>query len=253
MAIIRYKTEELGIIHNTNKILPANAFEKYIFSDDLLMLHLQTSKSFYYFVDFTCFKFQHISSSIKNILGYSPDEILNNDPDLFFKYYHPDSALTIKAIHNEAITFINSFSKKTKSKITVSYNIKLRRKDGEFVHLLHRYKLLEFDNTGKTTLLFGTSTLIPEIKNNNIQTLTITSFSSGKEKILLKKDFFPEHENGILTKKETEVYKLITAGHSSKEIAKHLKITVNTVNTHRKHIVKKLKTTKINICQSQFF
>lgn len=43
-----------------------------------------------------------------------------------------------------------------------------------------------------------------------------------------------------LTKKEKEIVKLILDGKESKDIAEHLNISVNTVGTHRKNILKKL-------------
>lgn len=44
----------------------------------------------------------------------------------------------------------------------------------------------------------------------------------------------------VLTEKEREVLQLLAEGHTSKEIAVELNIAFNTVNVHRKHIMKKL-------------
>ncbi len=48
-----------------------------------------------------------------------------------------------------------------------------------------------------------------------------------------------------LTKKEKEIVKLILEGKESKEIAEELNISVNTVGTHRKNILKKLKARNV--------
>ena len=48
-----------------------------------------------------------------------------------------------------------------------------------------------------------------------------------------------------LTKKEKEIVQLILDGKESKEIAKVLNISVNTVSTHRKNILKKLKAKNV--------
>lgn len=47
-----------------------------------------------------------------------------------------------------------------------------------------------------------------------------------------------------LTEKEREVLQLLAEGHTSKEIAVELNIAFNTVNVHRKHIMKKLDVHK---------
>ncbi|TXE14581.1 response regulator transcription factor [Algoriphagus aquimarinus] len=48
-----------------------------------------------------------------------------------------------------------------------------------------------------------------------------------------------------LTKKEKEIVKLILDGKESKEIAENLNISVNTVGTHRKNILKKLNARNV--------
>ncbi len=45
-----------------------------------------------------------------------------------------------------------------------------------------------------------------------------------------------------LSTREIEILKLISCGLTSKEVASRLFISINTVETHRKHILKKLKS-----------
>ncbi len=63
-----------------------------------------------------------------------------------------------------------------------------------------------------------------------------------KEKIVAK---FKTDSDNSLTKRELEIMKLIIQEHTTKEISKQLTISVNTVETHRKNLMKKLniKTT----------
>jgi DNA-binding CsgD family transcriptional regulator len=48
------------------------------------------------------------------------------------------------------------------------------------------------------------------------------------------------HENHSLTSREREILKLIGQGHTSNQIAPRLKVSVQTVANHRKHICRKL-------------
>jgi DNA-binding CsgD family transcriptional regulator len=50
----------------------------------------------------------------------------------------------------------------------------------------------------------------------------------------------PQFGSRSLTSREREIFKLIAAGHPSKQIADALKISVNTVNNHRAAILAKL-------------
>jgi DNA-binding NarL/FixJ family response regulator len=44
----------------------------------------------------------------------------------------------------------------------------------------------------------------------------------------------------ILTSREREVLQLIAEGHTNREVAHHLKLSVKTVDVHRSHIMEKL-------------
>lgn len=74
--------------------------------------------------------------------------------------------------------------------------------------------------------------LLPAIRNNP---------SSRLEKILKEEDV--DSPVPALSKKETEIIKLIAAGYQSKEIATKLFISKVTVDTHRRNIHRKLNTT----------
>ncbi len=54
------------------------------------------------------------------------------------------------------------------------------------------------------------------------------------------KDNFRSTSKSVLTKREFEIANLVCKGLSSNEIAKQLHLSVLTVSTHRKHILKKL-------------
>jgi DNA-binding NarL/FixJ family response regulator len=51
------------------------------------------------------------------------------------------------------------------------------------------------------------------------------------------------HSGDVLTRRELEVLKLVAEGHSSREIADELTITVKTVDRHRSNIMSKLDVT----------
>ena len=55
----------------------------------------------------------------------------------------------------------------------------------------------------------------------------------------------PGGTQGILTKRETEILKLLAQGKTSEDLSKELFISVNTVDTHRKTIISKLEAKNI--------
>jgi len=49
-----------------------------------------------------------------------------------------------------------------------------------------------------------------------------------------------------ITNRERDIIKLFAAGKTQKEISEIMKISLNTVNTHRKNIFKKIGVTKLS-------
>jgi len=59
--------------------------------------------------------------------------------------------------------------------------------------------------------------------------------------IIIEKKLEENNGKPVLTEREIEIIKLITEKYTNEEIAKKLFISINTVYTHRKNIMKKLK------------
>ncbi|WP_163410485.1 response regulator [Flavobacterium ajazii] len=73
---------------------------------------------------------------------------------------------------------------------------------------------------------------------NSVREKIFNTFTENNPK--LNKNNFPE--NSILTSRELEIVTLISLEYSGKEISEQLFISTNTVETHRKNIMKKLQT-----------
>lgn len=58
--------------------------------------------------------------------------------------------------------------------------------------------------------------------------------------VILEKNTYDTNNETVLSERETEIIKLIAEKYSSQEIAEKLFISIHTVYTHRKNIMKKL-------------
>lgn len=237
----RYNLIDLVQELNVDGNLKDNEYEKYIQSNDLIHQICIHSSTFFVFLDLKKMVYQYVSPSIKLVLGYTPDVLIKKGVDIIFKNFHPSTLLTQKAIHNSVNQVIDDSEGKEKLKLKFSYNVRIKHAKGYYVWLLQRDKLLKLDKNGKPLLMLMICTAINEYVSNERQTFVVSKIENGKEKIVMVKHFFPEFENGILTRREMEVWRLLNEGCSSKDIAEKLDMKVNTVFTHRKKINKKLK------------
>ncbi len=64
--------------------------------------------------------------------------------------------------------------------------------------------------------------------------------SSGKPHTLVGAELARLKSDGVLTPRERQIVQLIAEGRSSKDVAGRLKISVNTVDTHRSNLMRKL-------------
>lgn len=87
----------------------------------------------------------------------------------------------------------------------------------------------------------GRRYLDPKVLEELFTTETASSFSINKPPTANR------HGNaqGILTKRETEILRLLAQGKTSENLSKELFISVNTVDTHRKTIISKLEAKNI--------
>lgn len=237
--------EELKRLLNLGKDLKGDECHRFLFASDFID-QLSIFGSFYFsFIDLCKMTYQYVSPSVKIVTGYSASEFMKKGVNFNFAIYHHDLLMTQRAIHIELFDFIKSVAKKERVDYKYSYNFMVKHANGKYIKLLQHSRIVEFDKAGNPLLMLAICHEISDFSKENKQTLVISKLKKGKEIIVLKKDFFPEFENGVLTRKEIEVWKLISDGLSSKEIASQLNIKLNTVFTHRKKIHKKLKAIKV--------
>jgi hypothetical protein len=237
-----YKVDELIKLLSPNKELKGKEYQKILNSTGLIDSLCVNGSIIFALLDLPDMNYQYVSQSVKNILGYNPSDFLNKGVNFVFSLYHPDILLTQKAVHSEAIKFIKSVNPKDRLNYKITYDVKIKHSSGNYIRLLQRNRILKFDKEGNPLLMFSVISDITGYCDENKQKLVISKFEKGKETVVFAKDFYPVYENGILTRREIEIWKMISDDFSSKDIAGRLKISLNTVLTHRKRIKKKLKS-----------
>lgn len=132
--------------------------------------------------------------------------------------------------------FSFSIDEKLNHKLVSEYRI--LNAVGKYVRIIEQQQVLELDNSGNLWLALSILDVSPNQKNMNeglksellnFRTGSIIPFLEPKEAISI-----------TLTKRETEVLKLVKDGLLSKEISDKLAISLHTVNTHRQRVLEKL-------------
>jgi DNA-binding CsgD family transcriptional regulator len=197
-------------------------------------------------IDLSRRKFLYISNSVEYVLGYTQNELMSEDLSFLFSQYHPDTLATQRSLYQTIVEFYNTIPVRSRIRYFFSYNLEIKHKNGNYLHLLLYNRCIKYDTKNNPRLIFSICTDISAYSSTKEQILTISKISSKGFKQILKTNFYCEYERGILTRKEVEIWNYIQKGYTGKEIASMLNISIHTVNTHRKKIYKKLRNVNSN-------
>ncbi len=165
------------------------------------------------------------------MLGYTQDEFTF---ELSVNFFHPEDYEIITRLIQAALIFATENNITKEVAFLVTY--RLRHKDGHYIRVLRQSTTFENDTEGKII--------------SNLSMLTDISFLSTSNKVDwrfdapgLDKDKFKKYVTqqyaDFFSTREIEVIKLLKQGLKSLEISKELSISKNTVDTHRRKILRK--------------
>jgi DNA-binding CsgD family transcriptional regulator len=113
----------------------------------------------------------------------------------------------------------------------------MRNAQQKYLNVISRQRVIQQDVNGKAWIILGEVNISPDQGTlDNVQKITV-NLKTGK--IIYPRNKFDYDTS--LSKREIEILKLVRKGYLSKEIADKLYISLNTVNNHRKNILRKLQ------------
>lgn len=200
------------------------------------LLNLFQPGTYYYYV-FNIFEanFDFVSSGITHILGYQPAEF---DIHLFLDSIHPKDKPYFLDFEQRITEFFNNLPFEKISKYKMQYDFRMRTKDNRYVRLLHQAIQIEFDETNYYRTL-DIDTDITHIKKEGVPSFSIIGLDGEPSyyNVFDSNTLIVSHDP--FTRRERMILKMIVEGKNTKEIASIYFISPNTVNVHRKNILKK--------------
>jgi DNA-binding CsgD family transcriptional regulator len=184
---------------------------------------------------------EFVSNSVAKVTGFKPDEInirkLMND-------IHPNDFHAFLTFEKEIVHFKSQLPPEQIQNYKSQYNFRIKKKDGNYLHILHQSVTVVSDDTGAVLTNLVVHTDISNIKNDYKKSLSFIGLNGQPSFYGVKNglDIIPTLCNHPLTKREREILMLISQNKNAKMIAKELFISVETVRTHRKNMLLKTGT-----------
>jgi len=223
------KSNNYDMIKNENDILRNLILAECDIPERLFAAEDETEKNCYFLFENATCRFLFIDSSYESFTGYSPKEHQQGGLDFWFSKVHPDDRRMLGDRIVESLKIQKHIFNKAQPEPQI-LNYRFKKGTDEWIWMQHTVYNLSYDRHGKVNKVLHRLRLLDVLKYPSVQTNMIGQISLRDSR-----------ELNNLTAREKQVLKLIAEGFSTKMIADTLKITINTVETHRRHLLEKLK------------
>ena len=206
---------------------------------ELIKQMSQISQSCLFTVDVFKGRYDFASSGFSDLFGYKPEWInsIEKNGNFLEDMVHPDDLETLIKMQIDHSYFIYSLEPRYRNDYSNTYNFRMRNAQKQYLNVISRQRVIEQDVNGKAWIILGEVNISPDQRPlGDVQKITV-NLKTGK--IIHFQNRFGDDTS--LSKREVEILKLIRKGYLGKEIADKLFISLNTVNNHRKNILRKLQ------------
>lgn len=192
-------------------------------------------ESFFFSMNHTELDFEMVSDEVKEILGYEPIEFTVKKA---IEIIHPDDRPYFLSIGYAMKEFEIQIGFEKLLKYKIRYDIRLQKKDGDYIRLLYQAVVAERDGM-EIVRTAGTYTDITYLKKEGTPVLSFIGMYGEPSYVDVPFDsrFLLAPDN--LTTREKQILLCLAEGKASKEIAEELHISKETVDKHRKNMLLK--------------
>lgn len=236
MDLKKFKTEfdtlfrQFGTTGNT----PQKGLLAWADSKQLLQ-YFFTGESFFFSMSHSALDFEFVSDEVMGIMGYEPTEF---NAAKVIEITHPDDRPYFLAVGYTLQEFYTQITPDKIPKYKLRYDIRLRKKDGDYIRLLYQAAIAELNEMGIIRTV-GTYTDITYLKKEGPPVLSFIGMYGEPSFVDVPFDGRFFHSSDNLTTREKEVLLLLAEGKTSKQIADELNISKETVDKHRKNMLLK--------------
>lgn len=249
-------TEYKEYFKENNFVLPKKEDGEIVHLDDLFGNQLfqnlmANAPSIILIFNFATAQYEYFSSNLEKILGYIPEKLTGiSGAEFVLNCFGPVELPIIGDLNSTVIRYYKDYAALQKvDELRLTHVCKLRKFNGDYIWTLIQTVVLEVLDNGIPLRTIAFVTDISDIKTDNKISFNVSVKSSdgiGYETIF-SKHYESEILAELLTKREIDVLNLLCKGCKNTEISEKLGISIDTVKTHRKNILR--KTGKTNFIQ----
>ena len=188
---------------------------------------------------FDMYRGRHVyfSPKFESVFGWDMEALKADDTSYTDDKIHPQDRIKLMQAGIYFCSFVMNIAREKRRDFKVISDYRMRGREGEYIRIVEQQSVLELDKHGNIWLALSILDLSPDNDINLPFRCRMINYKTGDIYLWPPQD---TASNDILSMREKEILHLISKGMVSREIADLLYISVNTVNTHRQHIIEKL-------------
>ena len=251
VGLIKFRKKEYNQLVNSKTDIRQQLWAKQQISSNDVDYHLWEQKrdfirqmaslshSCFFTVDVFMGRYDFASPVFSSLFGYKPELInsIEKHGDFFEDMIHPDDLDRLTKMQIEHSHFIYGLDPKNRNDYSNTYKFRMRNSQKQYRNVMSRQRVIQQDANGKAWIILGEVNILPDQRPlDDVQGITV-NLKTGK--IVNYSGCYGNSTS--LSEREVEILKMVQSGYLSKEIAGELCISLNTVNNHRKSILRKLQ------------
>ncbi|KAA5828080.1 LuxR family transcriptional regulator [Algibacter amylolyticus] len=236
--------ETLNIKHAYKEIFKSHdnpTLEKHIEKIIELDVYLPYSSTFFCITNTQNLSFEYISKNMKACLGIDNNDLKSLGMRYFWSRIHPDDLEIWLSALNELMKFtLKEISIEDRMRASYTWNYRFRDANDNYVNVIQNTTPLEFDSDNKPIIGLAHYTVLShQIEMQICASAKLLNANNEYETIYFN-NFSQKLLSDCISNRERDIIRLLILNYSSKTIGKSLGITANTVDTHRRNILRKL-------------
>jgi DNA-binding CsgD family transcriptional regulator len=198
----------------------------------------QVGDFYYMIINVPEANFDFVSDQIEKVLGVSAKGFSLAE---FFDRIHPEDQPFVLSFENFIGTFYANLPTEKIPCYKTRYDYRVRKSNGEYLRILQQVVVIDYDDEGFFYKTLCVHTDISDLKVEGKPLLSIIGIDGEPSYININVEQ-KYIATSFLTRREKQIINLLIAGKVSKEIACELCLSLHTIDTYRKKILKKTGT-----------
>lgn len=204
---------------------------------------LPYSSTFFCVTNTQDLSFEYISKSMQACLGLDTKELKQKGMREFWSRIHPEDVKLWLQAMNELMKFtLAEIPVDERHQMSYTWNYRLKNAEDNYINIIQNTTPLDFDFNMKPIIGLAHYTVLHTDIKLKLPITAMAKYLNSKN--IYETRYFHNFSEKLLSdgisNRERDVVRLLVLNCSSKEIAEKLNISSNTVDTHRRNILKKL-------------